>query len=333
MARTVRVGSGRLYPPGTRKGNRFWLYRGTVAGRGVEFSTKQIDKADAIGVAQEYIAALSRGAVPETLTFKAVAEMYVDHRQSSEQDRRFIERLTESVGNVLIHEIRPAHMTTAIRTHYPNAAPATINRQVWVPYGAVTHWAADQGWCAYRRVTKMKEVQPQRMAAPDGVGDLMISATEGEQRAYITLLMCQGWRQSEALALRWDGVDLGERALTFFVPKARRWKTVAMADEVKVELANLTRSGVRVFSFGRRENVYAWWNPLVARLGYPDLRPHAFRHAFAMGGRIAGAGDDDLVEMGSWTNPRSLASYTRKPTGRSRDFLGKIRGKSGKVLK
>lgn len=327
MARTVSIDGGKLYPPGSRKGNRFWLFRGTVAGRGVEFSTKQRDKADAIRTAREYLDALSRGSVPEVLTFEAVAAMYMDHRQSSEQDRRFIARLTEHAGDVHIRDVRPAHMTSAIRAYYPNATAATINRQVLTPYGAITHWAADQGWCDYRRVAKMKEDQPQRVAAPDGAGDLMIANTTGIQRAYVTLLVCQGWRQSEALSLDWSGVNLPERSLTFYIPKARRWKTVAMADEVRVELANLDDETGKVFPWGRRENVYAWWNPLVERLGMPSLRPHQFRHSFAMGGRRAGAVNHDLVQVGSWTNPRSVESYTHHPTDAARSLLGKIRGK------
>lgn len=256
--------------------------------------------------------------------------MYMDARQSSKQERRFIERLTDIAGDKPISTIRQGDMTPVIRAFYPEAAAATINRQVFAPYAAITHWAARQDLCPYKPVEKMRETESRRRPAPEKLGPLLLKNTDGHQHAFCALLYHQGWRTSEALAQVPGDVNLRDGYFRVMVPKTGRIKSVPMHDAVRVAYANIPLDGETVFPWRDRFAVRRWWKPLVERLGYPTVTPHQFRHSFAMAGRDMKLTDDDLMEIGSWFNRKSVSAYTGTPSEHARSNLGRMRGRRGK---
>lgn len=328
---------GTLWPPGTRKRNRFWIWQGRIDGERTEFSTGTANKADAAEFARRAIRRLAEDRRSErerarsaalSRTFEEVAGLYQDARQCAEQDRRFIARLVAVAGDIDIAKIRQADMVPVIRRYYASAANATINRQVYTPFGAIIHWAAGQGWCEYRRVERLRVADTNRQAAPDDLGPLLLANTDGLQHAYCAILYVQGWRQSDAMRLSWEGVDLATLTFTTVIPKSGKLKSIPMDPIVRNALANLPgrREGL-IFPWANRDAVRRWWKPLVESLGFPGVTPHQFRHAWGKYARAERATDDDMVEANTWTNRRSPQIYTRAPTPAARDLQSGISAK------
>lgn len=328
MVRSVPFLRGRLCPPGSRKHNPHYLWRGSVNGKEVEFSCHTGNRADA----QEYVRGeiQRRDRVRSLKTFGDVADMYMDMKQSSRAQRAFIKRLTDEAGNVPIELVREVHMAPVVRQHYSEAKASTINRQVIAPFAAIIHWAAEQDLCAYRPVRRLPEQQAARRAAPGIVGDLLMANTKGQQKALCALVTMQGWRLSDCLALHWEDLDLSGCTVDVMVPKSGRRKTLALLPEVRDALANLPAREGKVFTYADRKGVYRWWNPLVKRLWPQKVTPHQFRHAFAMDARQAALTDADIMEVGTWFDPKSVRSYSGTASERHRENLGKIRGKARK---
>lgn len=260
MAGSIRYRGGRLYPPGKR--GRVWYWRGAIDGTRHEFSTGTGDREDAKRVVREALQERAQERADVPVTFEDVAEMYMDSRQSSKQERRFIARLVQVAGDKSIASIRQGDMTPVIQRFYPTAAAATINRQVFTPYAAITHYAADMDLCPYKRVRKMRVDDTFRMPAPNDLGQLLLANTEGHQRAYCAILYLQGWRQSDARRLEWPNVNLNSLTFTTIIPKSGRLKAVPMDPVARDALAILPQTEGKVFPWPSRDSVRRWWKPL-----------------------------------------------------------------------
>ena len=105
--------------------------------------------------------------------------------------------------------------------------------------------------------------------------------------AVARFLVVSGWRSGEALALRWDEVDLARRTATLGDTKTGRSMrplSHAACDVVR----SLSRSGDLVFPATRGEGdvIMSGFKKLwkrIAKLGElpPDVTPHTLRHSFA----------------------------------------------------
>jgi integrase len=98
-------------------------------------------------------------------------------------------------------------------------------------------------------------------------------------------LALTGWRTGEALALRWEEIDLGRRTATLGETKTGR--SIRPLSHAACEmLRDLTRSGELVFPAtrgnGRMSGFPKVWTR-IAKLGElpADVTPHTLRHSFA----------------------------------------------------
>jgi integrase len=102
--------------------------------------------------------------------------------------------------------------------------------------------------------------------------------------AAIRFLAVTGWRTGEALALRWDEVDLARRTATLGDTKTGRSMRPLSYAACEV-LRNLTRSGDLVFPATRGERRMSGfpklWTRIARRGALPaDVTPHTLRHSF-----------------------------------------------------
>ena len=100
-------------------------------------------------------------------------------------------------------------------------------------------------------------------------------------------LALTGWRSGEALALRWDEVDLPRRTTT--LPDTKTGKSVRPLSAAACDvLRSLTRSGKLVLAATRGDgdvvmSGFKRFFKKIAKLGDlpPDIGPHTLRHSFA----------------------------------------------------
>jgi len=306
----------RLYPPGTRKNNRFYVFRKYIAGRSYEVSTETTDARLARERAHEVEelirteaarveAARLRGA---PATFAEAAAIYADVKGMQEKERRILDRLCGQLGDTPLDDVTPADIALAANALFPHGAPGTKNRGAYTPAAAVLHFAADNGWCSYRRVKRLKEPDsaPRRIARADM--HALLASAEGDLRKLLLFLYLQGWRISEALRLKRVHVDFENGTLSVLARKAGKWKQVPMHPQVASALATGKWHGDRAFPWLSVQLVHHHIQKLTRATGL-RFTPHMARHAFASELRERGATSRDIVDVGTWTFARSTERY------------------------
>ena len=307
-----------FYAPGKRKGNRFWLWRGRIAGREYEISTGSLDKETARGVIVDFEKRVrdSRAAEIEApATFAQAAARYrLANPRLSKADDRFLAKIESDLGARAIATLMPADIVQAGWRLYPGCSPATVNRQAIVPAGAVLHHAGRQGWCPYRPLARLKEDDPRTRTVAREVPLRLIGAcTDPVRRAFLVCLFVQGWRVSEPLRLTWDIVDLERAQCERWIAKSRKWRRQALAEETVIALANLPlpasgkREG-RLFPWRERWDVYRWLRPLCAAAGV-RFTPHMARHSAATWARENGADLKEIMRAFGWSDLKSVLRY------------------------
>lgn len=334
----------KLYPPGTRKGNRVYYAVGRVLGVQVEraLDTTNARTAEQRAKALEHavraeVERQRREAAVEAgrpATFRDVAADYQTTRGiDGGNEAYYLARLCDVLGDMPVAEVTQADIERAAFRLYPDHKAATRNRQAFTPAARVLHWAAESGLRDYLRVRKLREEKPRSRRPAAGAIESVIAETDGAERLLLTVLWGQGWRITETLAMTWeDNVRLADQEFDMYVRKAKAWKVVQMQADVLEALAAVPeaeRTG-RLFPWSDRFAVYRWLRPLCRRLGV-RFTPHMARHEFASSLNAVGATNASIAAAGSWTSVRSVERYTEVDREEVRDTLGK-RGTLGKVM-
>lgn len=335
----------KLYPPGTRKKNRYYIAKGYVAGREYEFVCRDPEgrKTANRRFAEEFVRKAEKKLKAEApklerrspvKTFGEVADAYAAARGISRNDARYLEKLKKAwieseelpLQDIAIGDVLPMHIATAANALYAHCTNETRNRQAYAPAAAVLHFAADNRLRDYLVIKKLPEKEPESRRPAPGVAKLLLANTSGDQQLLLKFLFYQGWRITESLTTREDKVDLEARTVAFWIPKARRWKAIHLHEEVVKALAGhlpVGRPDGRIFPWRDRHQVYDWLGPLCEKLGI-EFTPHMARHEFGSALRELGAHPRDIADAGSWTSEKSTMRYSQAPE-RARGLMRQLR--------
>lgn len=321
-----------FYAPGTRKGNRFYIVRGSVLGREYEINSYKTDKKDARAAWESFAEAVEKDNKlrPRALkTFGDVADAYLAASSRSARTKRYVERLKKDpISDLRIEEVRYSDVLAAANRICTNHLPQSKNRIVLKPAAAILHFAEADELRGPLRVKRFKEQEPETRRPRDNVGPVLMANTEGWQKVLIIFLFYQGWRVTESLQLRWENVRLRDRLLKVWINKIGKWKDIAMAEEVFETLAPYAQEEGPVFPWSHRNSVYNWLLPLCKKLGV-KFTPHMARHDFGGQLREQGATSKDLVDVCTWTSERSTFRYQHAGSDHSRKIIA--RRKVGEV--
>lgn len=323
----------KLIPPGKRKGNQFWVARGRILGKDVEFSTRERDKGRAEIRAGEVIAELLAGRAatdPDKVTFRHAAEAYTAWRKPDWEEVGRINKLTSVLGAKLVSAMTTADLVACADQLYPDHKASSRNRLVITPASAILHYAAEQKWCAWLRIRRFKESRPQTRALRQEPAQALIAASEGIVRVFLLFLFGQGMRVSDALAITWEQIDLTRGVLLAKIRKTDKTREKALHPEVQVALANLPNEGRsgRVFPFADRWAVYRAINPIALHLGI-TFTPHMARHSLGRWLNAAGAGQRTIMDALDHADPKSSIRYQSTDVEGQRIALGKLKGVAG----
>lgn len=274
----------RLIPPGTRKGNPYYLVRGTLLGRQVEVSAKTADPRAAKRFARE----LERRAAAEpaeelnrNASFAAVAHAYLSWRDPCRADRQRIAKLVTVLGRRRARDIRQVEIVDAANQLYRDRTAATKNREAVRPAAAILHYAAKNGICEWMRIAPFREPRPKTRAASTEVAQLLFEAApSGDRKLFLVWSFCQGTRISDTLRVCWEDIDLAARSVRIRISKTDLTTILPLHAEVigLLSLIPAERRIGRIFPWGDKSNVYRWLRPLVRSLGI-DFTPHMARHS------------------------------------------------------
>ena len=307
-----------LLPPGSRKGNPFYIIRGTVGGRRVEVTTKTRDAEAARRLALQVELDILDRRTPgagEKVTFATAADYYRQRRELSAYDGKRLDRIVAALGDKYVSDITQADLDDAAINLFPQGKPATRNREFMRPAAAVLHYAADSKWCGWLRIKPFKEPRPKTRAVSDDIARVLIAAagkdgskSAAKRRLLLLWIFHLGTRISDTIGMQWEMVDLKARVVRFRVGKTQRDIALPLPDELVVELANQKSQTGRIFPWSNRHNVYRWLRELCKATGV-RFTPHMARHAVGTRLNAEGAGLRTIMAALGHAHPQSSIRY------------------------
>ena len=304
-----------------------WYIRGTVAGCHVYESTRISDKKAAeIYRARREAEIIERGAFGKarTLTFAEAAITYME----SGGEGKYLAKIIKHFGpRFRLSDLDNDAVNKAASTLYPDAAPATINRQLITPISAVFQLAADDGKVGHRRFRRRKEPKAlPRWLTPEEA-EALLDACDYRLLPIVAFLLGTGARTGEALGLNVRHLHLETQQAHVGITKNGAGKMVSFPGRTKRILAacGIPEAGA-VFRTpkglpyklvsgdgdrlgGQIKGAFDKARE-VAKLG-DDVTPHTLRHTFATWHYAANRDLIQLMERGGWKKADMAIGYTK----------------------
>ena len=314
-----------------RPGSDNWQFDVTVDGKRHRRSTKTSDKRLPEDIAKSYETNIRRAAVhgPEAIvTFPQIVADYLDDGK----DRRFTAPLIRHFRKWKVKDITGPEIRKAARILYPEAAPATLNRQVITPMRAIINHAADAGKCKAISVKRFKE---ERRPRPAGNKEWLAIFSKTAKRlgmpetaAIARFLFETAARVSEACRLTWDDVNLQE-GWAYLAKTKTQPRKVFLTRAMVIDLANIrSQHPTLVFAAANRSTVKKRVDKVIKEAGLSRLTSHEFgRHGFAT--EMIVRNDIDVAttaDHGGWKS-RRLLMETYVEGDADRDVIDRVFGK------
>jgi integrase len=342
----------KLYPPRPGKTPN-WTIRGSYMRVRVDRSAGTPRRSAAELERKRIERAIERGEYPPKPalvgepTFLTAAVAYMKAGGS----RRHMRTLIRYFGEIALSDIDQAAIDTAATTLHPNVSAATRNGYVYTPVSAVLHHAGVA--ITVRRPKGYKGREKTLFLLPADAFAIIDAANvlDPEMGRLLTFLLYTGCRISEALALRWERVDLDQRLAYVETSKNDDPRSAKLTAELVTLLEPHSKPSGRVFRFhqgGHRNFIFL--NAKVTACGLaPVKRPkagerlmiqpyrfawvtfHTFCHTWATWMRRYGGADlQGLVATGRWRDERSARRYTHAAAHEEWDRVDALpaRGKS-----
>jgi integrase len=296
----------------------YYQIRGTYLGVRVEQSTGTSNRKLASDILRQKREDIERGAVarPGEPSFAEAAINYM----TAGGEAQFLAPIIRHFGTLALPAIDQAAIDRAAAALYPNATPATRNRQVYTPISAVLKRAGIEravkrpiGWRGQRRTGWLtKEQVFALLAATDHID--ATPESRREYRALLVLLCYTGMRLGDALGLEQANVDFKQRTALLPDTKNGRPRLTYLPKHVADDLKGLpeTKTG-RVFRFHNG----GWLRGLfkqaaeLAKIELPDrVAFHILSHTWATWMRQYGKLDTaDLLATDRWADEESARQY------------------------
>lgn len=297
------------------KRGKIWWLDGSVNGQRIRESTGTSVRKDAEELAAKRERELHVEKVYGTeaiLTFGAAAGIYLDAGKSD----RYLAPIFAKWERKLVREIKPGNVVDLARRLYPNAGPATHNRQVITPVQAIINHCAKRGMCSPVRFERMKvPAKPKRVASEQWLAMFMEHANP-RMAALAMFMAMTGARISEAVALDWETVDLAECTATLVKTKngdSREATLPSPLVQVLMELPGKKDKG-KVFGYKSRQSVQTAWKSAEKRAQIEHVPPHdAGRRLFATTMIRSGVDAVTVAKAGGWKSQRLVVEVYAQP--------------------
>lgn len=289
-----------------KRGNTYH-YAGTVAGRRLRGTTGTSDKFQA-----EEIAAKAAGAEwkrrhhgpGSVLTFAKGSFLYrAAGKMNTKRQIKYLEKIEDYWKDTLVKDMTAGAIRQSAIDIYPEAGPATRNRQVITPTRAVINHCAELEMCAPIRVRKFKFEQKIKKPVLIDWLDTFCAHARPTNAALATFMFATACRISEARRIEWDDINFQARTILVRKTKNKKERSPHMPQRLLVALANLSRDR-KPFGYGET-TLRRWWNEDIkiaakAVKGFQHLTFHSCRHGFATSMLRNGVDPKTAADLGGW---------------------------------
>ena len=302
-----------------RAGRPHWYMHGTVRGITVRETTGVADRkaAEAIRARREW--EIIQGSVfgaEATATFVGAAVSYLE----AGGERTYLGPIIARIGSVPLARIDQALIDRTARALYPDASPATLNRQAFTPIAAVLNHAAKRGLWARRVIERPEQPKGRVRWLAFEEAERLLAACSPHLRPLVMFLLGTGCRLSEALYLDWREVDLVRGHVNFIDTKNKESRGVPLHSRVANELRMLRHRSGAVFrtntgrAYAEKKSgggqIKTAWRGACRRAGIIDFSPHDCRHTWATWHYAANRDLVALMQLGGWKSERMVLRYT-----------------------
>lgn len=305
----------KLVPPRAGK-TPYWYIRGTYLGRYVDQSARTPERRVATRELQRIKAEIEEGKFARRgeATFLTAAVAYME----AGGEKRFVKPLLDHFKEHALSSIDQAAIDEAALALYPDATPATRNRQVYTVVSAILKQAGMD-----RKLKRPKGAggkQRTEWLWPEQAFALFKAADEIDKEfgLFLRVLCYTGMRLSEALNLRWEDVRLGESFA--YVPETKTGtpRPVFLPDAARQAIEGLGARPARrrVFRFTKSGRLYGLLRAALGRWEtsgetyMAGVTFHTFRHTWATWMRRYGGLDTrGLIGTGAWKDAGSVRRY------------------------
>ena len=287
-----------------RRGN-VWHYRGSVAGRRLRGTTGASEREDAEVIAAKIESRAWQSHIhgPETIiTFAKAAILY---RQAG-KSVRYLEQVSAHWKDTLVRDITPGLVRQAALTIYPNAGPATRNRQAITPTQAVINHAAGLGLCAPIRVKRFTVPKREKDYATWAWVEAFMDHANPHLGALACFMFLTGARISEAVSLRWDDTDLANQTALIRQTKNSVERKAHLPGPLLTAMANIDGRNGKVFKYSTRSTARIQWDRAIKRADIKQMSFHACRHGFATALLRAGVDPVTVARLGGWKSAQHV---------------------------
>jgi integrase len=290
-----------------------WRVRGTEFGVYVDRSTQTGDRKVAQRLLTQWKGEAKRialaGETKRSPTFAEAALAYME----AGGERRFLLPLLKHFMELPLSSIGQGEIDAASTALYPNATPATRNRQVYSPMSAIMKRA---GLPAQFKRPKGAQGRPRLVwLKPEEAMRLLAAAEAVDPRlgALCTFLLYTGCRLSEAIRLEPKDLHLEEHFAYVRDTKNGSPRPVHLPAVVGEALGRLAVGGRSVFMLTKCGRLYAMLSTASEAAGVeiPDrVAFHIFRHSYgAWMRRYSGLDTTGLVATGAWKSRVAASVY------------------------
>lgn len=254
------------------------------------------------------------------------------------KDHRFVGNIVEAWGERELRTLKPEWVRKHAKDIYPDAGPATLNRQVITPLQAIINFAYQD---EDGRQIKIKRfaVDPKKKEAVDANWHEQFAqhALSPGMAAMARFMYETAARISEACRVMPEDIDLDARTvmLTRTKTKPRLTKISPVMADMLRELIGQGRKANRqnkksvngVFGYASRHAVYNGWKTACDRAGITYAPPHSSGRVSFATELVVRRGVDPVTaaKLGGWASPKVMMDTYAKADG-SHDLVDAIFG-------
>lgn len=304
-----------------------WYLRGTVAGQNIYESTRLGDKKAAeVYRARREAEIIERRAYGTNLTL-TFAEAALTYMQTGGEGK-YLARILKHFGpKYRLIDMDNDAVNRAAQALYPDASPATINRQLVTPISAVYRMAAEDGKVQDRRFRRRREPASRLRWLTPEEAELLLAACDHRLLPIVAFLLGTGARTGEALGLTVQHLHLDTREAHVGVTKNGDGKMVSYPARTQriLRASGLPEAGAifrtpkglpyRLTSSGGDRlggQIKGAFDKAREAAGLDgDVTPHTLRHTFATWHYAVNRDLILLMDRGGWRKPDMAIGYTK----------------------
>lgn len=254
------------------------------------------------------------------LTWKEAVVRFIREKQNKDKANEIsiFKYLDRFFGHMYLDEIRRMHVDDLIQTRLNEGVTNTTINRILQKLRAVFN-KAHKEWevkCDPPYIKMLREPKKRVRWITEAEANRLILALPVHTADMVVFSLETGLRESNVTLLRWDQVDLGQRAVFIEgddILKSEKAFVVPLSDKaVEVIKRQSGKHPERVFTYEnngiRRANTKVFKNA-CKKVGLEDFRWHDLRHTWATWHIQRGTPLEVLQELGGWSDYKMVKRY------------------------